>query len=244
MTPTDRASLLATALRSPAAARARDRTGWLELFTADGTVIDPVGSRPHTGRAALGRFYDTFIGPREVSMSSDLDVVAGNSVFRDARLAVGMSTSVSIDVPAILRYDLAVEHGELRISRLRAYWELLPMVAALGRKGLPAAGVGAGLGAVMLRNQGVGGTVGFLRAIRPGGPRRVAAVRDVVDGASRLTVNGDVGATLCGARIRKTVAAGTTVAAVLDHDEWSGFLFAEFSGSRMTSVNVVTQPAE
>lgn len=42
--------------RSPAAAGRRDRHGWVALFTADGSVEDPVGSQPHVGHTALGRF--------------------------------------------------------------------------------------------------------------------------------------------------------------------------------------------
>jgi hypothetical protein len=45
-----RAELLAVVERSPTAAGAHDRAGWVGLFTTDGTVEDPVGSRPHRGR--------------------------------------------------------------------------------------------------------------------------------------------------------------------------------------------------
>ena len=49
---------------------ARPAAGWVGLFTADGRVEDPVGSRPHAGPVEIGRFYDTFIGPRDIVVSS------------------------------------------------------------------------------------------------------------------------------------------------------------------------------
>jgi hypothetical protein len=59
-------ALLAAVERSPEAA-AHDRAGWVGLFTVDGRIEDPVGSRPHVGQAQIGRFYDTFIGPRDIA---------------------------------------------------------------------------------------------------------------------------------------------------------------------------------
>ena len=61
----------------PRRPRAHDRDGWVGLFTADGVVEDPVGSRPHRGRAEIERFYDTFIGPRDITFHRDADVVVG-----------------------------------------------------------------------------------------------------------------------------------------------------------------------
>jgi len=66
MTPTH-ADLLAAVERSPDAATRHDRAGWVVLFTPDGRVEDPVGSRPHIGHAEIGRFYATFIGPRQIT---------------------------------------------------------------------------------------------------------------------------------------------------------------------------------
>ncbi|WP_369027938.1 nuclear transport factor 2 family protein, partial [Nocardia farcinica] len=54
------ASLLAAVQASPRAVAAHDRQTWVGLFTADATVRDPVGARPHTGRAAIEKFFDTF----------------------------------------------------------------------------------------------------------------------------------------------------------------------------------------
>lgn len=78
MTDTKAAELLAAVEQSPAAAAAHDRAGWAGLFSADGRVEDPVGSRPHVGPDQIGRFYDTFIGPRDITFHRDLDIVHGD----------------------------------------------------------------------------------------------------------------------------------------------------------------------
>ena len=121
-------ALLAAVERSPAAAAAHDREAWVALFTQDGRVEDPVGSRPHTGPSEIARFYDTFIGPRDIGFHRDLDIVWGSSVIRDLDLEVVMGSAVTMTIPAFLRYDLRRDEGDWKIAVLRAYWELPAMV--------------------------------------------------------------------------------------------------------------------
>jgi len=56
-----------------------------------------VGSRPHAGPVEIGRFYDTFIGPRDIAFHRDLDIVRGSSVIRDLDLEVAMGPAVTMD---------------------------------------------------------------------------------------------------------------------------------------------------
>src|SRR5271166_6521649 len=81
-----------------------------------------------------------------------------------------MAASVTMMIPAVLRYDLRATDSGWQISRLRAYWELPAMIAqflARGARSLPAS---MQLSSALLRNQRLGGTAGFLAAVR--GPRR------------------------------------------------------------------------
>ncbi|HXL61153.1 MAG TPA: ketosteroid isomerase family protein, partial [Mycobacterium sp.] len=82
------AELLAAVEASPRATAGHDKSAWVGLFAEDGRVEDPVGSRPHIGHAEIGRFYDTFIGPRQITFHRDLDIVAGTTVIRDLTLEV------------------------------------------------------------------------------------------------------------------------------------------------------------
>jgi hypothetical protein len=165
MTPTD-ADLLAVVERSPDAAARHDRAGWVGLFTRDARVEDPVGSRPHVGHAEIGRFYDTFIGPRQVTFHRDLDIVNASTVVRDLDLEVTMSRSLTMTIPAVLRYDVAGPAGALRIAGLRAYWELPAMVVQFLRNGASAVPAGIALSRALMRHQRVGGAVGFAAGFR------------------------------------------------------------------------------
>lgn len=164
--PFTRADVLSAAQRSLAAAGSHDRAGWIGLFTADARVEDPVGSRPHRGHVALGRFYDTFIGPRDISFRPDTDIVVGTTVLRDLELVIRMAPTLTLHVPTFIRYDLRAVGDELRIAALSAYWELPSMIAQFTRGGLAALPVGASLARTMAVNQHLAGTLGFLGGFR------------------------------------------------------------------------------
>ncbi|MEV5649458.1 nuclear transport factor 2 family protein [Nocardia sp. NPDC052254] len=182
------AELLATVERSPQAVAVHDRDAWVGLFAPDGRVEDPVGSRPHSGRAAIGRFYDTFIGPNGIAFSVEHDVVCGSTVYRDLSIATTMSTGVTLRVPMHLRYDLERVDGDWRIARLYAHWELPLMVGQLLTAGARGLGAGAKLTPQLLGNQGVGGALGFARGfVRVGAAGKRAAI-----GLLQAAAGGDV----------------------------------------------------
>lgn len=176
-----RSSLLAAVERSPQAAAAHDRAGWVGLFTADGRIEDPVGSRPHIGPGRIARFYDTFIAPRRIVFHHDADIVSGTTVVRDVVLEVGMGPTVTMRIPAVLRYDLSEVTGEWRIQRLRAYWELPPMVFQFAGNGPAAAPRAIELTRALIRNQGLGGTLGFAAGFRGARFRGKRTVRGFLD---------------------------------------------------------------
>ena len=177
--PLDRAHLLAAVERSPQAAAAHDRAGWVGLFTADGRIEDPVGSRPHVGTEQIGRFYDTFIGPRDIKFHRDLDIVFGTVVLRDLELEVAMGPSVTMYIPAFLRYDLREANGEWRIAVLRAYWELPAMMLQFLRTGSGAVSPGLQLSRDLLGNQGLKGAAGFVAGFRRVGAQAQGAGGEV-----------------------------------------------------------------
>ncbi|WP_245672708.1 nuclear transport factor 2 family protein [Aldersonia kunmingensis] len=160
MTATD---LIALVERSPAAVAAHDREAWLDIFAPDAAVNDPVGSRPHVGRAAIGRFYETFIAPNEITFAVDHDIVCGDTVVRDLHVTTRMSTGAEIRIPMHLRYELADDNGVLAVRGLFAHWELPSMVLQLASAGMPGAKAVAVLTPQLLGNQGVSGALGFSR---------------------------------------------------------------------------------
>ena len=249
MAPPNREVLLAAVERSPRAAAAHDRAAWVGLFTVDGRVEDPVGSRPHTGHEQIGRFYDTFIAPRDITFHRDLDIVSGTAVLRDVELEVAMGSPVTMYIPALLRYDLREVNGEWRIAVLRAYWELPAMMLQFLRTGSRAMAPALQLSRGLLGNQGLGGTAGFMTGFRRPGARH----KRLVDGFLNALVRADkhtaarsLSSTatttlgdddvldlaelveqLKGASWAKVIGAGSTVAVSLATDHGRGILFAD-----------------
>lgn len=251
-----RADMLAAAARSLAAAGARDREGWVGLFASGGRVEDPVGSQPHQGRMAIGRFYDTFIGPRDITSSPDVDIVVGSTVVRDLTVEAGLSSGLTLRIPAYLRYDLQDEHGELKIAALYAFWELPTIVGQFLRSGPRSVPVGLQLSKGLLINQGLIGTLGFLSGFRGAGTqgkRRFAeflgearagnevAVRRRLAKRARITTGDDVpmsGAELltrlADARPHKLIGSGYQLAVGLDREGHRDVLIAEVATKSFT----------
>jgi hypothetical protein len=246
-----RAELLAVVEQSPAAAGAHDRAGWVGLFTADGTVEDPVGSRPHRGAAALSRFYDTFIGPRDIVFHRDTDLVTGATVIRDLELEVTMASSLAMRIPTYLRYDVVSSGDQLKIARLQAHWELPAMVLQFARGGRAVLPAGTSLARALLVNQGLSGTIGFLsgfRGVRGRGKRNVVRLLDAACTGNELSARrllsasalvtlgddtrlgtSDLVSRLAGASWRNVIASGGSVAATIERDSQRSVLIAELS---------------
>ncbi len=247
-------ALLAAVERSPEAAAAHDRAGWVGLFTTDGRIEDPVGSRPHVGHGEIGRFYDTFIGPRDVAFRRDLDVVRGPAVVRDLDLEVVMGSAVTMTIPAFLRYDLREVDGEWKIAMLRAYWELPSMMLQFLRNGVSAVPATVQLSQGLIRNQRLRGTAGFAAGFRRVGSRRRELVNTFVDAVGRadelaaqrtlspdatMTFGDDNAADIAdlvawcpGAGATKLIAAGSTVAASITSRRGRSVIFADVARRR------------
>jgi hypothetical protein len=247
-------ALLAAVERSPEAAATHDRAGWVGLFTTDGRIEDPVGSRPHVGHGEIGRFYDTFIGPRDIAFRRDLDVVRGPAVVRDLDLEVVMGSAVTMTIPAFLRYDLREVDGEWRIAMLRAYWELPSMMLQFLRNGVSAVPATVQLSQGLIRNQRLRGTAGFAAGFRRVGSRRKELVNTFVDAVGRAdklaaqrTLSPDATMTFGdhdaadiadlvarspGAGATKLIAAGSTVAASITSRQGRGVMFADVARRR------------
>lgn len=247
------AELLATVERSPQAAAAHDRAAWVGLFTSDGRIEDPVGSRAHVGHARIGRFYDTFIAPRQITFHRDLDVVRGATVVRDLTLEVAMASGLVMNIPAYLRYDLRATGDQWAIAVLRAYWELPAMVLLMLRQGAKSLPTSMQLTAGLLRHQGLGGTSGFLSGLRGAGKRekrraetfltaatagdRAAATR-ALNADAVITLGDDTTAAgdelfdrLRGGSWAKVIAAGDTVTASITTPSGRGVMFSEIPAS-------------
>jgi hypothetical protein len=192
-----------------------------------------VGSRPHVGRSQIERFYDTFIGPREITFHRDLDIVSGTSVIRDLTLEVGMGSGVRLMNPVFLRYDLHQAGGDWRITRLRAYWELSTLLGQFIRHGVRSLPASLALSTGLLRNQGLRGTTGFLSGLRGAGRRGKHLVEDALSA-------GQLAEHVPECKWDKVIAAGNTVAVAITTPSGRGVLLDELGdrGREITDVSV------
>ncbi|MBX7435304.1 ketosteroid isomerase family protein [Mycobacterium sp. Y57] len=255
------ADLLSAARRSLSAAGAHDRDGWIGLFTEDGVVEDPVGSRPHRGRDAVGGFYDTFIGPRDIAFVAGTDLVVDSTVLRDVELQIAMTPALMLRVPTFIRYDLSTEGAELRIAALSAYWELPAMIRQFAGAGPAALPAGIRLGRAMLGHQGLTGCLGFLRGFRGMGGggrtlftrfldsgcggdeiglRRLAAANSITEGDTVPLTCADLLRRLSGGRWDKLIRSGRSAAARVERAGVHTVLIGEFAsgGGALTRVRV------
>jgi hypothetical protein len=242
------AELLAVVERSPAATAAHDRAGWVGLFSPDARVEDPYGSQPHVGYDEIGRFYDTFIAPRQIIFHRDVDVSVDSAVVRDLLLEIVMAPGVTLDVPMHLRYDLRDANGNWEIERLRAHWELPTMMVPMLRHGVKSLPPSLRLVRELVGNQGIGGSVGYLRGLRrPGGraKRSVATFLDAAVTGDQITARRALGNSaithgeqtpislgecvdrLRGGRWSKLIATGDTVSASVTTTTGRGVIFCE-----------------
>jgi ketosteroid isomerase-like protein len=114
--------------RSMDAVRKKDREAWLNNFSEDACVEDPVGISPldptgsgHKGREAIGVFWDTMIQPgiiefdiRESWPAGDKAVANVGSIFNE------MPDGTKIEAKGVYVYHV---NDEGKVTNLRAYWD-------------------------------------------------------------------------------------------------------------------------
>lgn len=199
------ADALSVVMSSPQLVGRHDKAGWLELFTPDAVIEDPVGADTYVGRARHDPFWDAFIAPNRVTFHPRRDFVSGSVVVR--HVIISSVTPVSdtpFALPAIIEYR--VDAG--RLASLRAFWE--PQRAVRWHLSQGARGI-AGLtqhGVRIIARLGVGAALGFSRAMIPKlspteGAALAGRLADAVGGASRdawLALAGDAEVTVGEAR--------------------------------------------
>jgi ketosteroid isomerase-like protein len=104
------------------------REAWLELFSSDTRVEDPVGHLPAIeGREALAQFWDIGIAPLK---SVEFDITraweAGAEAMLLATVTVVAANGVQVSYDGTFNYAIGADG---RIDSLRAFWDL-PAVAA------------------------------------------------------------------------------------------------------------------
>jgi len=117
----DAPTIRATVASYCAAFTARDRAGYVGLFADDAWIEDPVGTPRHTGREAIGAFFDQSSGMAdsiELRLTGPVVAAAGEGAFpMQARPSFGGTTFV-VDIIDVMTFD---DTG--KITTMRAYWD-------------------------------------------------------------------------------------------------------------------------
>lgn len=114
--------------RSREFVEARDKQAWVDNFSADATVEDPVGpsmfdaeGRGFTGHDEIAEFWDLSIGTTEkIEFVFDDEIICGNEVAYVGKIVTHIAGHVS-QAHGVFTYR-ADESGKL--SALRAFWEV------------------------------------------------------------------------------------------------------------------------
>lgn len=113
---------------SMAAVEAGDRQAWLDLFSDDAVVEDPVGpsmfdpeGKGHRGKEAIAAFYDNVIGTNE-SIRFDIrqSFLCGDEVANVGIIRITFPGGAAVEVDGVYSYRVAPDG---KLGGIRAFWE-------------------------------------------------------------------------------------------------------------------------
>ncbi|MFI5394100.1 MAG: nuclear transport factor 2 family protein [Candidatus Binatia bacterium] len=121
--------------RSMKAVQAKTKNAWLDLFTNDAIIEDPVGVSPldstgkgQIGKAAISAFWDTHIGPNTVVFDIAHSYAAGNEVANVGKITTTLPNGMKAVAEGVFVYRV---NGTGKIVSLRAFWEFDKMLASM-----------------------------------------------------------------------------------------------------------------
>jgi steroid delta-isomerase len=94
------------------------------LYSADGTVEDPVGTEPHRGRAAVTAFYSPIEGFRRETELLAVKVGPGTAAFHFRVRTHLPDQVVEVDPIDVMTFD-----ADGAITSMRAFWSTADMTA-------------------------------------------------------------------------------------------------------------------
>jgi steroid Delta-isomerase len=125
------------AQRSMAAVRKKAKDEWLALFADDAVVEDPVGKSPldpegkgQVGKVAIGKFWDSNIGPNDVDFDIRHSYAAGHEVANVGAVITTMPGGMKAVAEGVFVYRV---NDEGKLLSLRAFWEFDQMMRSLAQ---------------------------------------------------------------------------------------------------------------
>lgn len=105
-----------------------DKDAWLALYDDNAVVQDPVGVSPfdsegkgHRGKAAISRFWDSIIGPANLTITVEKRCPSGANSCAVLQTAVNdMGNGIKTSIEMVTVYEVN-EAG--KITHMAAYWD-------------------------------------------------------------------------------------------------------------------------
>lgn len=123
-------------INSISLASAGKKEEWLALYADDAVLKDPVGVSPldptgngHIGKAAIEQFWDTVIGPSNITITAQKRISSGErncSVLQQAVNDLGNGKTTIVDM--IATYEV---NDEGKIIEMCAYWNFDELVSQM-----------------------------------------------------------------------------------------------------------------
>jgi steroid delta-isomerase len=121
--------------RSMQAVREKTKQAWLDLFTDDAVIEDPVGVSPldpegkgHRGKAAIAAFWDANIAPNKIELDIWHSYACGNEVANVGKITITMPNGMQAVTEGVFTYKV---NAEGKLVSLRAFWEFEKTMASL-----------------------------------------------------------------------------------------------------------------
>ncbi len=125
----------AASQRSMQAVVAKTKEAWIDLFTDDAIIEDPVGISPldpegkgHRGKAAIATFWDTHIALPDIHFDIRHSYACGNEVANVGAITTTLPNGTKAVAEGVFVYRVN-DHGKL--VSLRAFWEFEKMLATM-----------------------------------------------------------------------------------------------------------------
>lgn len=87
------------------------------LYHEEATLEDPAGSAPHTGRAAIEKFYSALESARRRTELHTLRVSGDHAAFAFRVVTETADSTITVDPIDVMTFD-----EDARITGMRAYW--------------------------------------------------------------------------------------------------------------------------
>ncbi len=123
--------------RSMDTVRKKDKAAWVDNFSDDALLEDPVGVSPldpagtgHAGKEAISLFWDTMIAPVEIEFDIRESWPAGDTAVANVgSIFTTMPGGPKIEAKGVFVYHV---NDEGKVTNLRAYWDYDATLKASG----------------------------------------------------------------------------------------------------------------